>query len=508
MSVLDTAQVMAHSSRLRLEGHFEQSLSVCNAALEQHHGSVPFMFSAACTFMDMGFSSYAAVLFERCVQKEPKNWRIVMNLASCYRRMHLVDESIKLAKKALRILKREIPDWKTREDLRQTIGLLYSNLSACYVNEGRAKEGEPYARKALEFDKDGHLPKWNLSLILLEQGKWDEGFQMYKCGKGTTKRKPRNYAELISNEPNQGGMTPQLERVEHLQEGQTVVVYGEQGIGDEIMFGTCLTEFFQDCEKRGVKVIFECQDKLEELFKSAFPDVEIYGTRNREIIEWPLDKKIDWAVAIGDLPSFYRKYDVDFQLAKEKGYASYIKVDKDASDHIRKIINKGNGKPVIGIAWTGGILKTAVTYRSLRLANLQPILELDANFVSLQYENPAKEIQAYKQEYGKFAADIQHYQLFTGMETESYMRMAELVAACDIIISVCQSVVHLCGAMGLSPIVLVPDKCAWRYCPPNRDKQIWYQDNLLIRQEKGEGWARPIRRAREIVIDRLYRGPF
>lgn len=495
MELVECNQVMLEISRLRDAGRHEESIRLASMALEQYPDFAPFLFGAACTYMDIGYNGLAAVLLEKSKKLNPKDWRTLMNLASCYRRMYKIPESIKLAKQAIKRVKEDHPDWRTNSELDHTFGLLYSNISACYVNEGMPGKGEDYGRLAVRYE-DSSLSRWNLSLLLLEQGKWEEGFRLYRDGKGTTKRAPRNYAE-------HGKKTPILTDLDDLKEGQTVVVHGEQGIGDEIMFGTCMHEFIRDAKERGANVIFECQNKLGELFQNAFLDIEVKPTRNDEDLTWPLDRRIDWTIPIGDLPAIYRLDDDAFVEANKRGDTAYLRAHEGDVSHIRSLVMGGNDKPVIGIAWTGGLIKTAVTYRSLTLRELHPILELDANFVSLQYNNPSKELDAYKQQYGPFAREIKHFGLLSGIESDSYQRMAELVMACDVVVTVCQSVAHLAGALGKQAVVLVPHKCAWRYCPHWTDFQVWYRNNRLVRQEKGDSWAIGVREARDIVEERL-----
>ncbi len=500
MEVLDSNSILTKVSELRNAGQHEQSLRVCSTALEQHPKSPHFKFAAAATFIDMGLNAYAISLLESAARDDKENFRILMNLASCYRRVYRIEEAVRTSKKAIACLKKEFPDWQQNEQTTLTMGMIYSNLAACYVNEGVPEAGEKYARKAVEYGT-GNIAKWNLGLILRERGKWAEGFDLYRKGKGTNKRVPRNYNEVIRDgapildkDP-----TPILEKLSDIKEGQKVVVYGEQGIGDEIMFATCLQEFIDDCRARGADVILECQNKLESLFKMAFPGLEIHGTRNEDVLSWPLERRIDWAIPIGDLPYFYRQYDKDFFAASTEGRSAYLRVNQENVESLRETITKGDRKPVIGIAWSGGLLKTAVAYRSLRLEQLVPILELDAHFVSLQYTQADGEIDDLKRRYQGRVGDIKQFKYMTSHQLPDYMPMAELVAACDIVVSVCQSVVHLSGALGLSTIVLVPHKCAWRYCPKTMNRQIWYRDNMLIRQDGDLSWASEIRRVRDVL---------
>src|SRR5690606_3945194 len=84
--------------------------------------------------------------------------------------------------------------------------------------------------------------------------------------------------------------------------GKVVVAYGEQGIGDEISFASCIPDFVRDCKE----AVIECDSRLEGLFKRSFPEAHVYGTRFREIIDWADKHKVEGRVSFATLPKFYR----------------------------------------------------------------------------------------------------------------------------------------------------------------------------------------------------------
>lgn len=472
--------------------HAEQplkALELLEPAIAQSWGQdAGFLYMASGAFHKLGLYSLGAAVLEHLISSYPENnfYKFYANLGICYRQMGLNDKSRRSNTLAVEYYKENYPDWESDPKRKAELGRLCSNLSSTYVNEGCPEEGEKYAKLASEHD-GSPITRWNLSLILLEQGKWRKGFDLYRAGLETGKRERRNYTPF--------GQTPLLEDLNDLKPGQRLVVYTEQGLGDELMFGTCLPEFFQFCRRRNVDHILECNSKLESLFQSAFPGVAVYGTRGKEYgtgtPPWAAKgthPPIDWCIPIGNLPYFFRASDDDFTRAVACGYVPYLSIKGERIQQLKDSLSEG--KPVVGLAWTGGLLKTHALYRSIRLEMLAPVLELDARFVSLQYDDNHDEIEWVNKHYG---SDILEFPERAHFETKDYYPYAELVEACDVVVTVCQSLAHLCGVMGKPCIVICPDKPAWRYCPAHQKYQVWYRDNLILRKQPGESWAPVIR---------------
>lgn len=336
---------------------------------------------------------------------------------------------------------------------------IQNNLATLFINEGHPERSFPHLNKALEVDPEHSQAHWNLSLVHLELGDYAKGFDEYKWGKRAAVRMNRNYTK----QP-----TPEWDG----SKGKTVVVYGEQGIGDEIMFASLIPDLMRDCKT----VIFDCHKKLHRLFANSFPQLDIYPTREDENITWAIKQDgtyrypIDAQVAIGDLPRFYRRDIKDFPGTP------YIKPTGEANLKWAEKLNAlfSDGKPVIGINWIGGHKKTRVEVRSLTLEQMLPVLSQDAHFVSLQYTPCEDEIAAFEQAHG---IKIHHWP--EAAYNEHYDETAGLVANLDLVITCCSSVVHLAGSMGVPAWVLTPSRPAWRY-RLDMPTMPWYGNTVTL----------------------------
>ena len=333
---------------------------------------------------------------------------------------------------------------------------LLNNLATIYVNNGTPAQAVEWADKALKINPNHANARWNRALALLELGEWEEGFRDYEIGQheDVQNRKKRTYSNEV-NIPTWDG-----------EKGKNVVVYGEQGLGDEIMFASCLPDAMKDAN-----IILDCHPRLQHIFRNSFPDLKIYGTRKEYSVIWPAWEKIDAAIQIGSLPKLYRKKDEDFPKTP------YLKPDRMLLDYYSEKLAEINDKPKVVIAWHGGTLKTNRDYRSMPLEAMAKFIvpnKDDYEFISLQYTKDAdKEVAAFNEKHG---TNIHHWPSTVADMDEQ----CALIAASDLVISVCTTIVHLSGALGKDCWCLCPSRPAWRYGISG--PMPWYNSVKMYRQ--------------------------
>jgi hypothetical protein len=249
---------------------------------------------------------------------------------------------------------------------------------------------------------------------------------------------------------------------------KTLVVRGEQGIGDEICYASVFDDAAKDCDR----LIIECGPKLEGLFKRSFP-YEVYGTRFEKQLDWQC--KPDAHVLSGSLCTHYRTTTGSFPGKP------FLKADPERRIQWRALLDSLGKRPKIGIAWKGGRFENNSERRSINLEAFLPILKLDADFVSLEYKDPTKEIEAFEERHG---IKIHHWK--RAAESEDYDDTAALVDELDLVVTVQTAVVHLCGGLGKECWVLVPSKPHWRYGMTG-DSMPWYHSVKLYRQKHDWG---------------------
>lgn len=349
---------------------------------------------------------------------------------------------------------------------------LLANMGCMYVNDGRPEGGIPWLRKALEIEPGHPEAKFNLGLLQLELGQWKEGFANYDEGSHR-----KNGLGRIYRHPD-GTELPLWKG----EDGKRVLTYGEQGIGDEIMFASCV----QEAAAKSEIFVLDCHPRLVTIFKRSF-GLDCHGTRKEEWLNWVNDYKFNARIPMGSLARLFRS---NGEFPKKPYLLSGRNAVVDALPGFK-----------IGLAWAGGYKETRAAIRSVPLNDLGPILGMDASFVSLQYTDAVQEISYAERKYGK---KIHQFDCITDRKSD-YDLTAEIVNSCDLIIAVNTSVIHLAGALGKECWTLTPDKPAWRYTTTSGAEMPWYGSVRQFRQAAGEPWAAVIRRVADALQERLGR---
>lgn len=251
--------------------------------------------------------------------------------------------------------------------------------------------------------------------------------------------------------------------------GQSIVVYGEQGLGDEIMYASCLPDI-------NANIVVECDPRLEGLFRRSFPTLPVYGTRREKEVEWPTQHKIEASIPIGQLPEFCRP------TPDSCPGTPYLVADPERRIQWRALFDSWGRKPKIGIAWSGGSKHNNPKAREAGLEAFRPLIEaVEADWISLQYKDPSEEIKA-------SGLPVRHYK--RACEGSDYDDTAALVAELDLVIGVPTTVIHLAGALGIEAVALVHPEADWNW-------QIglpWYETVTLFKKEEGETWSSCVER--------------
>ncbi len=435
------------------EQDLNNALNIFNAILNLDHHSAVLLFYIGTVFLRKKFNALAIHIFKLAISIDPDLHCVWNNLGYVYREERKMLEAREAFLKATEINPDDSDAWM--------------NLGAVYVANGEPEKTIEYCDKALAINPDNVRATWNKSLALLEQGNYAEGWKLYDAGFRTDDRNERYY----KNVPKWDG-TP----------GKTVVVYGEQGIGDEIMFASILDDLAKDC-----CVIFDAHPRLYKLFRQSFPYLTVYGTRKDKALAWPAFHDIDAKIPIGSLGKYYRKTSDAFHPG-----LAYLTADETLIKKYRDKLNAlGIDKPKIGISWKGGTKQTNVKERFITLDKWLPIFEaIDADFISLQYTDDAPEhIKKLEDEHSFI---VHHWQ----EAIDDYDETAALVTNLDFIISVPQSVVHLAGALGTPTLQLNPKQALWQMGVYGQDMP-WYASVKNIWQETSGDWQPVIEKAAE-----------
>lgn len=472
-------------------GDVQRAANCYERAIAASADFVPALFNLGRLHQQAGRAAAAAEKYRRALEFARENVDLHIALAEVRRELGDHESALASAQRALELAPDSPDAWvqhghALREagrgveaiaDYRRAVALR-PDLSHAHLHLGNALflDAHDFAaataeyQRMLELDAGSSEARFNLALMRIASGDYANGWPDYELRRldPRWKRRPYEYPQWRGGE----------------LAGRRLLVYSEQGIGDEIMFASCVPDLIA----RGASCVIECLPKLEGLMRRSFPSAEVYtGNADLSVPARLHAAGIDAETPIGSLPLYFRRALADFPQ-----HNGYLKADPVRVEQWRnRLAALGPGMKV-GIAWQGGTQRSRRSARSLELARLAPVLKVpECRFVELQYMDCTDEIRAFEADTGVHIASWD-------LIRQDYDEAAALVCALDLVISVCTAVIHLGGALGRPVWVMVPYGCEWRY-GESGSAMPWYPSVRLVRQDRIGEWGSVI----ETVADSL-----
>ena len=250
------------------------------------------------------------------------------------------------------------------------------------------------------------------------------------------------------------------------QEDKSVVLWREQGIGDDILFLGLVPESFQRSKKMSVYI----DPRLISLCERSMP-----GIKFKEYTGKVDGEEFDYHLPMGSLPRILRNSEKDF----DKTVKGYLKTDPKRVELLRNELGL-KGKRVIGISWKS-VNSQNYMKKILTLMDFKTIFkDLDVTLLNLQYGDVDKEIKEFKEKTG-----IEVLQCRSVDNREDLDGLASLIEICDLVISTSNVTIHLAGALAKETWVLLPYVANfWWFI--DRTDSLWYPTLKLYRQKKFE----------------------
>jgi Tfp pilus assembly protein PilF len=265
--------------------------------------------------------------------------------------------------------------------------------------------------------------------------------------------------------------------------GQTILLHGEQGLGDALQFCRYAT-LVADL---GARVILEVPAPLVELL-APLPGVAQVLARGEPLPQFDLHCP---------LMSLPRAFGTTVQSIP--GPVSYLRAPAGNVAQWRARLAH-SPRLRVGLAWSGSPGNQYEHHRRIPLAQLAQALPRDCEYFCLQTELQPADQPALAACLGM----IRH------VDDLGICSTAALCECLDLIISVDTSIAHLSAALGRPTWILLPFNSDWRWLQ-ERDDSPWYPTARLYRQRRAGDWpevlarvaadlARPAAAARGAVL--------
>lgn len=417
-------QLLAAGDIAGAEALFQQSLALDSC-------QVFALSNLAWLREQQGRLTEAESLYLRALDAVPDDVHLLQNLGVVLMRLRRSADAERVMQRVLALAPELAAGW--------------SNLGALYAGMQRETVAERCYRHAIILDASYAKARYNLSYLLLRQGRWPEGWQMLE-----SRGQASNFADYFAF-PRWHGQP---------LAGASILICPEAGMGDMLM----LCRYAPLLKAMGAaRISLLCHAPLARLLHGAPGIDEVIA-----IGEPVASTGWDWWVPVLSLPGL-----CGTTLESIPAEVPYLPLPANAEPPEPGLTRR------VGLAWKGNPRHENDGERSLAsLDMLAPLGTVTGvEFFSLQ----------------KGAGENDECSAISfvsgGAALDDMADTAALIASLDLVISVDTAVAHLAGALGKPCWLLLPDYlCDWRWLAGRNDSP-WYPTMRLLRQPAFGGWA-------------------
>jgi tetratricopeptide (TPR) repeat protein len=405
------------------------------------------LYNLGIIFKDIRKFDEAVESYKKAISLKPDFAEAYNNLGNTLYDLDKFEEALDCLKQAI-LLKPKYPEAyfglaNTLKDLRR--------LEEAFINYEKAISLKPNYAEALH--------NWGRALLL--NNNFEKANQLMEW-RWQTDQKIGNFFDTIR--PKWDGKI-----------NQNILLWREQGIGDEIMFSASI----YDLNAKSNNLLIECDQRLIPLFQRSLPDnIEYVADKNKVGID-----NYDCHLPIGSLPSYFRK-SIDSFKKTSKGW---LKADDKLIEELKNIINKNPNEKIIGISWKSKSSLSKANYRNIKLQDLvESIRDSGIKIINLQYGNVSDEILKLSSEIGLDVLEISGLDIFNDLD-----RLAALITVCDCVVSIDNIIPHLAGALGIDTRLLLPHVSDERWGTHSKKSYLYDSVKFYRQIEKGD-WSYPL----------------
>ena len=399
--------------------------------------------SAGFCYLNLKQPQFALVHYLRALELHPRESAVHTMLALILWRLRCFEEARWHAEIAMRRDPRSLA--------------IHVNLSVIYEALGEHEKARHLEERGVRFFPHDSQLQMNLSMLRLYLGDHAAGWAGYEY----RLRRPESF--------NFRGSVLKRKRWDGTSfAGRTLLIYGEQGLGDNLMAAHQIARV----KTLGGTVVYEVPQELTGVLR-GLPGVD------RMVPYHPLNEPE------GDydfwLPLLSVYHLLKLTPAQYLATTPYVGVVPDAKLDIfwDEWVTSQAGKQFrVGVAWSGNPNHGNDAARSIPFDDFRLLFEgVDATFFALQLVG-AKDLQSANQCGIRNATSA----------LVSFDDTLALARRMDLIICVDTGVVHLAGAAGLEVWLLLPKQPEWRWGHQDRPT-VWYPSLRQFRARHVDDWV-------------------
>jgi tetratricopeptide (TPR) repeat protein len=439
----------------RSSGNTKEAVKVFNKLTEIEPLNIEHYYNLSASLNELGEFNDAIAACEEAISINPRHASIYFNMGNSLRLTNKLQEAVTAYKKAITLKDSYLDAYINMGNTLRLLGKYeeaiaahnavvskdqshspsYNNLGNIFREQGKLEKSIKAYRKALSFNGAPNYITLNLSFALLNNGNILEGLEKYESRwkTDTSNQSMRLFSQPIWTR--------------HMSlENKTILVWGEQGPQDMVIWSSCLNLLLQlaGC------CIVECREKLVPLLTRSFPEAEV---RKEDTTQDNTRNDFDYHLPMGSLfnqfiPEISSNYHQNKFLVPDPNRVKYW---------TKRLQHLGEG-PFIGISWTSPVITPVRAPNYTNVNDWKPIFSLsNVTFINLQSTNFSDDLASIRNKFGVTVHDFPELDHYDDLDD-----VAALTTALDLVISVSTAVAAISAGVG------TPTKLAlWRQSPWN-----------------------------------------
>jgi len=459
-------------------GHFQDALDIRPAYFHSQ-------FSIGLTHLDLEQWDFAREAFMKALEINPKDPASLSYLGFSLQKLREFQSAADIYRELIELDSSDANSFNNLANVCRTIGLLdeakqhyekalsinpdqvavYENLGHLYHETENIDAALAWFDKALEMEPHNPQAHHNKANAFLLEGRiaeaWSDYEWRFRKAQGNAISRPFEYPVWDGSALNEA----------------TLLLWAEQGVGDELLYASILNEVI----KVQPKVIVECDPRLVPLFKRSFPSIGVYGRTHPPHQITSLSGDI-FQRSFADLCPLFRP-----SLAEFLPHDGYLTCDAKRTDELRARYRRGkSSNMIVGISWRSNQIGHGYE-KSINLTDWLEVLKIPGiTFVNLQYGDCEEELAAVEAVSG--IRILHDNEIDPLEELDSF---ASQVSAMDLVITTSNTTAHMAGALNIPVWTLVPrlgtGALCW-YWFRDRIDSPWYPSMSIFRQEHWGRW--------------------
>ncbi|HEX4637795.1 MAG TPA: tetratricopeptide repeat protein [Rhizomicrobium sp.] len=477
-------------------GHLHKALVTYERAFELDREDPELLINLGLTAWNLKLNEAAARMFQVYISLCPESPLGYNNLGSCLADMGQVENAIEILRAAIFRMPEQAILWNSlatvlAEHSRAEESLIFYEEAArlepgfarAYHNLGYAYQHlSQYAKGLVNYDKamervvdpaERIETRHSRSICLIGLGKVEEGFREYEI---RNNERFRCYFHHMIDAPRWQG--------EDLR-GKKLLLVGEQGLGDEIMFSNILPDVQAALGDEG-KLQISVDPRLIPLFQRSYPKAEVGSYDDRTLIDKDgnkalrlvpfaaKDNKPDFWAPMGSALQYYRKSVADFPRK------AFLVPDPARVAAFKEKLKPLPGKKV-GICWRSMLIAGKRAKYFSPIDAWGTILQTPGiSFVNLQYGDSAPDIARAEEKFGVRIHTVEGLDLKDDIDGT-----AALALALDLVLSAPTAAAHTAGSVG-AKVWFLAVGLGWPQM--GTAEYPWHADTRVFWPEKFGDW--------------------